>query len=157
MTMLGHRPARQSLENTTAEDMMDAILQAKKTEAGVPEDTFENRTKMRQWVQKLRDGGDAARQGVVNDIINEGGGPRVVAGALKMSKMPPANSLFNMLTWQEASKVWDRATPAEKARWRPLFIQKLSRVRPEKTNFPSQTMKDWQAAAAKVGMGQAEE
>jgi hypothetical protein len=77
----------------------------------------------------------------------------VVAGAIKRSKMPPANALFSMLTWQEASKVWDRATPEEQQRWRPLFIQKLARVRPERTSYPSQTMKDWQAAAAKVGLG----
>lgn len=152
LTLTGNKPAPSSLENTSAEDVMDKIFVAKRAEQGIEADVFDDRQKMRQWVRKIREGGKEAQQGVINDIVAAGGGNRIVAGVLKRAQMPPEDSLFSMLTWKEANQVWDHTSDAEKKRWTPIFLQKLGRVDPSKSNYPAREQKLLQEAQAKLGL-----
>ena len=152
--LTGNRPAPVSLDNTSAEDMIDQIIRGKRSEIGVATDVFDNRNLQRQWVQKLRDSTPETKQKVLNDIATSQ--PQPGQGLLKKTllaaQMPPGNGLFSLLSWDEMAQVWDRTTPQEKQAWGPIFQQKLATGAKAigRSNYPAMTMQKWQAAMAKL-------
>jgi hypothetical protein len=152
LTALGWRPAPLGLKNTPLDDYVGDVLRGKGPMAGMSQGQRDQRVQMNKWAEGYRSAKDeSTKANIYNEMVDAGVSSAAI-GRLLANAMAPdqKQARYARMNWDELSGAWDLATPEERFKIRPIFLEKLANAKPEQSNFPTDTQQRWNRAMAKV-------